>query len=213
MNVGRPLAYALAGLMCGSVAFVSTSAYASFTSNNCDNSPAATQVSWWKRSQAQSYALVGRHEGYEWGGGCWNNNDNDDTPNAPDANGEGGDCSGFTFKSWAMSKDMSIIDKRHWEILDNIHGPYTAADYEAGIGATHDIGKSYSSTQYMDAFASSTHIGMIYAEQADGSDRIIEAKGDADGTGLWDRTYRSSSGYDGVERDSWDPGCLPNCFP
>lgn len=213
MNLARPLAYALAGLMFGSLAFVSTAAYASFTSNNCDNSPSATEVSWWKRSQSQSYALVGRHEGYEWGGGCWNNNDSDDTPNAPDGNGEGGDCSGFTFKSWAMSKDMTIKGKRYWDRLDNIHGPYTAADYKAGIGATHDIGKAYSITQYMDAFASSTHIGMMYAEQSDGSDRIIEAKGDADGTGLWDRTYRSSSSYEGVERDSWDPECLPNCFP
>ena len=41
-------------------------------------------------------------EGYEWGGGCWNDNNRDDTPGQPDSNGEGPDCSGFVFKTWEL---------------------------------------------------------------------------------------------------------------
>ena len=47
-----------------------------------------------KRSEAQAYSAAASGEGYEWGGGCWNNNDKDDTPGAPDSSGEGADCSG-----------------------------------------------------------------------------------------------------------------------
>ena len=45
-----------------------------------------------------------RHEGYQWAGGCWNDNDRDDSPGDPREDpytgGEGGDCSGFTFQVW-----------------------------------------------------------------------------------------------------------------
>jgi hypothetical protein len=37
---------------------------------------------------------------------CLNNNDRDDTPNAPDSNGEGPDCSGLVFKSWAAAEGV-----------------------------------------------------------------------------------------------------------
>jgi len=55
----------------------------------------------------------------------------------------------------------------------------------------------------MDALASSTHIGMIYAVNADGSDQIVEAKGEAYGTNIWTRTYRGNSSYGGVRRVGW----------
>ena len=42
-------------------------------------------------------------EGYEFGGGCYRLNGFDDTPDTPtDGGGEGADCSGFTFKTWAL---------------------------------------------------------------------------------------------------------------
>ena len=34
--------------------------------------------------------------------------------------------------------------------------------------------------------------GLIYAENPDGSDQVIEAKGEAYGTNIWTRTYRGS---------------------
>ena len=55
----------------------------------------------------------------------------------------------------------------------------------------------------MDAFASGSHIGLIYAKNADGSDQVIEAKGEAYGTNIWTRTYRGDSGYGGVRRIGW----------
>jgi hypothetical protein len=55
----------------------------------------------------------------------------------------------------------------------------------------------------MDALASTGHIGMIYAKNADGTDQVIEAKGEAYGTNIWTRTYRGSSSYSGVRRTGW----------
>jgi hypothetical protein len=55
----------------------------------------------------------------------------------------------------------------------------------------------------MDALASDSHIGMIYAKNADGTDQIIEAKGEAYGTNIWTRTYRGDSSYSGVRRTGW----------
>ena len=56
----------------------------------------------------------------------------------------------------------------------------------------------------MDALASSTHIGLIYTANADGTDQIVEAKGEAYGTGVWTRAYRGESSYGGVRRLGWD---------
>ena len=54
------------------------------------------------RAAARDYAYVAAAEGYQWAGGCWNDNNRDDSPGDPpeDPNtlGEGGDCSGLTFK-------------------------------------------------------------------------------------------------------------------
>ena len=55
----------------------------------------------------------------------------------------------------------------------------------------------------MDALASPNHIGIVWAKNADGSDQIIEAKGEAYGTNIWTRTYRGSSDYGGVRRTGW----------
>jgi len=55
----------------------------------------------------------------------------------------------------------------------------------------------------MDAFASGGHIGMIYAPNADGTDQIIEAKGEAYGTNIWTRSYRGNADYSGVRRLGW----------
>ena len=36
------------------------------------------------RGQARIYAEIGANEGYQWGGGCWNDNNRDDAPGDPD---------------------------------------------------------------------------------------------------------------------------------
>jgi hypothetical protein len=87
-------------------------------------------------------------------------------------------------------------------MLRNVHGPYTAASFKAGSGAPN-VTAAKSGLVKMDALASDGHIGLIYAVNPDGSDQIIEAKGEAYGTNIWTRTYRGSSSYSGVRRLGW----------
>ena len=164
-----------------------------------------------KRSQARGYAYVARWEGYEWGGGCWNDNNVDDSPDAADSGGEGGDCSGFTFKTWRERGDTADDGFRYHGHMRNVHGPYSSGSFKDGVGAPNVVvAKSY--TVFMDALAKYGHIGMIYEANTDvNTDRIIEAKGEDYGTNIWSRTYRGNSEYSGVRRKGWLPECYPQC--
>ncbi len=159
------------------------------------------------RSQARSYAEQAAWEGYQWGGGCWNNNDVDDArgdpTQDPNTRGEGGDCSGFTFKVWRESLNVYDRGAWQWNMLRFVHGPYTAYDFKVGTGEPN-VTYPKSGLIRMDALASSNHVGMIYARNADGTDSIIEAKGEAYGTNIWTRTYRGNSDYGGARRLGWD---------
>jgi hypothetical protein len=176
-----------------------------FVADNC-NAAAPTPTSYITRDGSATVALRGRYEGYQWGGGCWNDNDQDDSPGDPhedpNTGGEGGDCSGFTFKVWRESLNQGDADFYQWGLLRNVHGPYRAIDFKAGIGAPN-VTVAKSALVKMDALASDGHIGLIYAENPDGSDQVIEAKGEAYGTNIWTRTYRGSSSYSGVRRTGW----------
>ena len=165
-----------------------------FVADNC-NTAAPTPTSYITRDGSATVALRGRYEGYQWGGGCWNDNDQDDSPGDPhedpNTGGEGGDCSGFTFKVWRESLNQGDADFYQWGLLRNVHGPYRAIDFKAGVGAAN-VTVAKSALVKMDALASDGHIGLIYAENPDGSDQVIEAKGEAYGTSIWTRTYRGS---------------------
>ena len=50
----------------------------------------------------------------------------------------------------------------------------------------------------MDAFASNSHIGMVFTRSLYGGDQIVEAKCESCGTNIFYRTYRSDSSYGGV---------------
>jgi len=176
-----------------------------FVANNC-NTNAPQFTSYFTRDGSTTVALYARWEGYQWGGGCWNDNDVDDSPgdptSDPNTGGEGGDCSGFTFKVWRESLTEGDSGAWQWNKLRNVHGPYTAARFKSGDGAPNvTYGKG--GLIRMDALASSSHIGLIYAANADGTDQIIEAKGEAYGTNIWTRTYRGDSNYGGVRRLGW----------
>jgi hypothetical protein len=179
--------------------------HTAFVAQNC-NRTAPTQTSSITRDGSTTVALRARHEGYQWGGGCWNDNNVDDSPGDPTGTsatgGEGGDCSGFTFKVWRESENEGDGGFYQWGMLRNVHGPYTAARFKSGAGAPNVVW-SKSSLIRMDALASDGHIGMVYAKNADGTDQIIEAKGEAYGTNIWTRTYRGSSSYGGVRRIGW----------
>ena len=189
------------------LAFAGTAAgyHTRFVAENC-NDAAPTPTSYITRDGSAAVALRARYEGYQWGGGCWNDNDRDDSPNDPTTTaatgGEGGDCSGFTFKVWRESLDTSDASFQQWGMFRFVHGPYTAAAFKAGSGAPN-VTAQKSSLIKMDALASDSHIGLIYAVNPDGTDQIIEAKGEAYGTGIWTRTYRGSSSYSGVRRVGW----------
>jgi hypothetical protein len=121
----------------------------------------------------------------------------------PSTRGEGGDCSGFTFKVWRESLNTADKGAYQWNMLRNVHGPYTSGGFQAGAGEPN-VTYYKGGLIRMDALASANHIGMIYARNADGSDQIIEAKGEAYGTNIWTRTYRSDSSYGGVRRLGWN---------
>lgn len=182
-----------------------------FVANNCNYS-APTPMSYITRDSSTTSALRARFEGYQWAGGCWNDNDQDDSPGDPGENpytgGEGPDCSGFTFKIWRESDSTSNAGYYLSAALRNEHGPYLAKDFKAAVGAPN-IWLSKSSAIRMDALASEDHIGLIYAANADGTDQIIEAKGEAYGTNIWTRAYRGSSSYSGVRRTGWSSGTTP----
>ncbi len=201
--VGFALAFAAA---CALTAAGSGWAYHThFVANNC-NYNAPTPTSTFTRDGSISVALVGRYEGYQWGGGCWNDNNVDDSPgdptSDPNTGGEGGDCSGFTFKVWRESTNTGDAAAYQWGKLRNIHGPYVADSFRTGAGAPNvTYGKS--GLIKMDALASTSHVGMIYAPSSNGADQIVEAKGEAYGTNIWTRTYRGDSSYGGVRRLGW----------
>ncbi len=200
-----------AGALC---AFPMPQAHASWVGNNCHvNNVPDSHV---RRSDAKAYGYVAVGEGYEWGGGCWNNNDRDDTPGQPDSGGEGPDCSGFTFKTWELKSTVGADGFRFWDKLQNIHGPYASRSFHApqsGWPFYKLPDKKYTTTMYMDAFAKDGHIGMLYTESQpqDGTDSIMEARGDSVGTGIWVEAYRKESQYVGVRRYDWTPDCWPTC--
>jgi hypothetical protein len=186
--------------------------HTNFVANRCNDAP-PTPITHITKDGSINSALRARWEGYQWGGGCWDDNDQDDSPGDPqglwNTGGEGGDCSGFTFKIWRESKTTSNDGYYEWHPLRFEHGPYVAEDFKAGVGAPN-VAVSKWATSRMDALASTGHIGMIYTTNADGSDLILEAKGEAYGTNLWTRTYRGDSSYSGVRRVGWTTGSVPS---
>jgi hypothetical protein len=188
-------------------------AQASFVSNNCRPNHAADDHH--RRKDALAYATVAKGEGYEWGGGCWNDNNRDDTPSAPDSSGEGADCSGLVFKSWEL-RSPGDNGYTWYDKLENVHGPYATYDYRSPAPSDPFVklaDKSRNTMMYMDAFAKNGHVGLLSNRVAPSSntDYIIEAKGDAYGMGEFIESYRYDSAYVGVRRKNWTPDCYPYC--
>jgi hypothetical protein len=116
------------GLLLGlafAIALATPGAHAYHTNfqGSCTNERFAT--SGVTRSQARVYAEIGAHEGYQWGGGCWNDNNRDDAPGDPTENvstrGEGGDCSGFTWKTWFGRWTWEDVGFTYHYRMQNVH--------------------------------------------------------------------------------------------
>src|SRR5712691_2926844 len=135
---GRLVAASFAVAFALSAAAAASAYHTHFVANVCNHdSPwAALYIS---RENSAAYALVGRYEGYQWRGGCWNDNDVDDSPGDPtqdpNTGGEGGDCSGFTFKVWREAEYGGDAGGYLWNKLRKVHGPYTSDRFKAGYGA------------------------------------------------------------------------------
>jgi hypothetical protein len=193
----------IAGVFVG--LFAGSSA-ASWVSANCFDDDALTPAI--TRSSARTYAEVAAREGYEWGGGCWNDNNRDDTPGAPDSGGEGPDCSGLVFKSWELRLTWGLEGFRWWNKFENVHGYYSSNTFHA---PTSDLpffklaNKLRSTTLFMDAFAKNGHVGLIDTSivPSGGGDYIMEAKGDVSGTGIFIEDYRGNSNYVATRREGW----------
>jgi hypothetical protein len=194
----------LVALLAGLVAVPAAPSQASWVSTHChtDNFP----VGGYTRGDARAFADVAKNEGYEWGGGCWNNNNYDDTPGQPDSEGEGPDCSGFVFKTWFLADGFGALGEWYWDNIQNIHGPYSSSSFHNASTTFRPFyrltNKLRSTTAYMDAFAKDGHIGMLYTvvNPTSGTDWIVEAKGDAYGTNVFEETYRFDSAYVAVRR-------------
>ena len=200
-------------LALGFLATAAPPAHASWVGDNCYNYTYAESEL--KRSEARAYAEIARNEGYEYGGGCWNTNDRDDTPGQPDSLGEGPDCSGFTFKTWELRSTEGAHGFRWWSRIENMHGPYGSWDFWDPVSGWpfYNISKARTATVWMDAFARNGHVGILYTNTgpSDGTDYIIEAACDACGTGVFTETFRYDSRYTGVRRENWTAECSPQC--
>lgn len=91
-----------------------------FVATTCNaNAPQFTD--YFTRQGSITVALHARSEGYQWGGGCWNDNDLDDSPrdptSDPNTGGEGPDCSGLVFKVWRESLTESDAGAYQWNML------------------------------------------------------------------------------------------------
>jgi hypothetical protein len=187
---------------------------ASFVSGNCYKNQAPDDHV--RRKDALAYASVAKGEGYEWGGGCWNNNNRDDTPAAPDSSGEGPDCSGLVFKAWELRNAPNDTGFTYYSRLQNVHGVFATYDFHAPVGSDPFVklpDKSRSTTMYMDAFAKNGHMGLLSnrVSPSSNTDYIIEAKGDSWGTDEWIESYRYDSAYVAVKREKWTADCYPTC--
>jgi hypothetical protein len=190
-------------------------AHAAWNDDNCGGS--SWTISAWSRIDASNYVQPADKEGYEWGGGCFRLNDVDDTPYLPtDGSGEGTDCSGLVFKTWALRTDGDV-GYRYWSHQKDQHGPYnTASFYSPASGDPFKtIPKTYASTLFMDALvhrdADSGHIALIYAEGSGGIDYVAHSYTNGEGTLIEQRDFRSQSIYKAVSRKNWSPDCYPRC--
>lgn len=178
----------------------------------------------WSRSCAKTYGYSAVAEPYRVTHAEWTDD------NRKTWDGEGVDCSGLVFKSWAMKNTSDISDFYWWTTQEVLTwGKYTAGGFynecnwhfnacrkvcEAGAGTCPP-----SLTVYMDAFAvlaghggySENHIGLIYREIDNNYDDILEAvqqSGDQDvRIKKWD--WRTREGFRGIKRTVWSSSCSP----
>jgi hypothetical protein len=166
----------------------------------------------YKRSAAADVANIAIGEGYQWAGGCYDDNNSDPTHNVypretKSTLGEGPDCSGLVWRVW---RESNVPYPRNnsfyfWQRSTYDHGPYDTYGFmfkTKDDGAPH-VQYAKSGIIMMDAFVSKPHIGIEELSIDYGSDLIWEALGEAYGTNEWVESYRVQSTFSGVRRLAW----------
>lgn len=166
----------------------------------------------YKRSAAIDIANIAVGEGYQWAGGCYDDDNRDPTPNAypretKSTLGEGPDCSGLVWRVWRESNRSYPNDNSFyfWGRSTYDHGPYNTYGFKyagSGSGAPH-VKYDKSSIIMMDAIVSDSHIALEQFRIDSGADFVWEALGEAYGTNENIESYRSQSRYSGVRRLAW----------
>jgi hypothetical protein len=164
------------------------------------------------RSGASDIANIAMQEGYQWAGGCYDNNDGDPTPNVypretKSTLGEGPDCSGLVWRVWRESNYAYPSDNSFyfWQRSMYDHGPYNTTGFKyaaPGSGAPH-VRYDKGSIIMMDALASDSHIALEEFRIDSGSDFVWEALGEAYGTNENIESYRAQAAFSGVRRLAW----------
>jgi hypothetical protein len=164
------------------------------------------------RANAADLANIAVGEGYQWSGGCYNDNNRDDTPNVypretKSTLGEGPDCSGLVWRVWRESNRLNPGDNSFflWQRSTYDHGPYNTVAFKTATSATGAPHVKYDKGGIimMDALASDDHIALEQVRLDNGSDMVWEALGEAYGTNEWVETYRAQTAYSGVRRLAW----------
>jgi hypothetical protein len=206
----------------GSFALVTAAAWAGqsriagWADTNCVFDPYSTQVSTtYKRDSALQIARIAVWEGYHWGGGCYNDDDRDNTPNEPVqsewTHGEGPDCSGLVWRIWRLHRPYSAPPGQNpklfwlWYRWLYEHGPFNTAAFKAGTDATVSYAKSglIKADALVRDVGGSGHMAAVVKRLDDGSDEVIEAKGEAYGVLDTVRRYRAQAEYSGARRLGW----------
>jgi len=179
---------------------------------DADYDPGHVGPNAYKRAAAADIANIAVGEGYQWAGGCYDNDDRDGRPNAfpretKSTLGEGPDCSGLVWRVWRESNRAYPSDNSFyfWGRSTYDHGPYNTTAFKyatSGSGAPH-VKYDKGSIIMMDALASDTHIALEQFKIDSGSDFVWEALGEAYGTNEWIESYRSQSRFSGVRRLAW----------
>ena len=166
----------------------------------------------YKRAAATDIANIAVGEGYQWAGGCYDNDDRDPTANAypretKSTLTEGPDCSGLVWRAWRESNRAYPYDNSFyfWQRSTYDHGPYNTTAFKyatSGSGAPH-VKYDKGSIIMMDALASDSHIALEQFRIDSGSDFVWEALGEAYGTNEWVESYRAQTRFSGVRRLAW----------
>jgi hypothetical protein len=166
----------------------------------------------YKRSAAANIANIAVGEGYQWAGGCFDDNNRDPTRNAypretKSTLGEGPDCSGLVWRVWRESNVPYPNDNRFyfWQRSTYDHGPYNTFGFKNKTkedGAPH-VKYDKGSIIMMDALVSDWHIALEQFRIDSGSDFMWEALGEAYGTNEWIESYRAQPAFSGVRRLAW----------